>query len=148
MKLFIKCENTVKQDYIDRLENPSSYEDDSGFDLIIPEDITVPKGAKGFKIKHQINCMPAEKHGYYLYPRSSISKGKLRLSNSVGIIDYGYRGDIMAAVDNIGDCDYFLEKGTRKFQLCSPDLKPMDVVLVNQLSESSRGSGGFGSTGN
>ena len=69
------------------------------------------------------------------------------INDSVGIIDCGYRGDITAAVDNIGDCDYFLGKGTRSFQLCSPDLKPMDVVLVNQLSESSRGSGGFGSTG-
>ena len=149
MKLFINPENNVKQLYIDRLSDSNCNKDDSGFDLFIPEDITIPAGAKGFKIKHNICCMPGEDHvgGYYLYPRSSISKGPLRLSNSVGIIDCGYRGDITAAVDNIGDCDYFLAKGTRNFQLCSPDLKPMDVVLVNQLSESSRGSGGFGSTG-
>ena len=147
MKLFIKCENDVKQHYIERVENPSSYEDDSGFDLFIPNDITVPKGAKGFKIKHHISCMPSEKHGYYLYPRSSISKGKLRLSNSVGIIDCSYRGDIMAAVDNIGDCDYVLGKGTRSFQLCSPDLKPINVEMVDELPESYRGDGGFGSSG-
>ena len=78
--------------------------------------------------------MPGEVHGYYLYPRSSISKGKLRLSNSVGIIDYGYRGDIMAAVDNIGDTDYHIEKGERLFQLCSPDLTSIDVAVVDSLA--------------
>ena len=147
MKLFIKCnDNTAKSYYIDCEHHPTSWENDSGLDLVIPKNIIVPKGATGFKIKHEINCMPGEVHGYYLYPRSSISKGKLRLSNSVGIIDYGYRGDIMAAVDNIGDCDYHIEKGERLFQLCSPDLTSIDVAVVDSLPESQRGQAGFGST--
>ena len=85
--------------------------------------------------------------GYYLYPRSSIYKTPLRLSNSVGIIDAGYRGNIMACVDNHGSEDYTIKKGTRLFQICSPDLKELKFKLSNTLSETSRGEGGFGSTG-
>ena len=147
MKLFIKCtDNTIKQYYMDKETNSSTYEHDSGLDIVIPYDITVPANEKGFKIKHKINCMPKETHGYFLFPRSSISKTPLRLANSVGIIDYGYRGDIMACVDNISDQEYIIEKGTRLFQLCSPDLKSIDISVVDNLDDSERGEGGFGSS--
>ena len=42
---------------------------------------------------------------------------------------------------------HLIEKGTRLFQICSPDLSPIRVVIVNELTETSRGEGGFGSTG-
>ena len=48
-----------------------------------------------------LNNKTGQYHGYYLYPRSSIVKTGLRLANSVGIIDAGYRGEIIAVVDNI-----------------------------------------------
>ena len=83
---------------------------------------------------------------YYLYSRSSIVKTPLRLANSVGIIDAGYRGNIMAYVDNIKTEDYIVERGTRLFQICSGDLSPLTFEMVNQLSETTRGIGGFGST--
>ena len=88
---------------------------------------------------------------YYLYPRSSISKTPLIMANSVGIIDKDYRGDIMAKVRHIpfeGVEDYKVEMGTRLFQICSPDLSPLKLVIVEELTETSRGEGGFGSTGN
>ena len=77
------------------------------------------------------------------------------MANSVGIIDSEYRGNIMAKVRNIpikekivGNRDIFtIEKGTRLFQICSPDLSPLKVKCVDELSTTSRGSGGFGSTG-
>ena len=75
------------------------------------------------------------------------AKTPLRLSNSVGIIDAGYRGNIMAIVDNLSDEDFVIEQNTRLFQLCSPDLSPISFEVVNELSETSRGSGGLGSTG-
>lgn len=89
--------------------------------------------------------------GFYMYPRSSVSKTPLRLSNSVGIIDAGYRGNLGAFVDNISANNYNVEKGTRLFQICAPNLEPIHVELVsseNDLGNSERGSGGFGSTGN
>jgi dUTPase len=101
--------------------------------------------------------------GFYLYPRSSISKTRMRLANSVGIIDAGYRGDLIAAVDTIGvfgSSDIWhiwnetlspIKKYDRYFQVCAPDLSPFLVHIVDMESElglkTVRGTGGFGSTG-
>jgi len=89
--------------------------------------------------------------GYYVYPRSSISKTPLMLANHVGIIDSGYRGNLMAAVRKLPTetSTYLVEKHTRLFQICHPSLCPVFVVLVpeSELNSSERGEGGFGSTG-
>lgn len=87
--------------------------------------------------------------GYYLYPRSSISKTPLRLANSVGIIDSGYRGNIIAALDNSRPVEWTLEEGVRVVQICHPALYPIYVYIVeeSELSDTSRKEGGFGSTG-
>ncbi len=79
---------------------------DSGYDLIVPERLIVPAGARAFTIDHKVRCLADG--GYFLFPRSSISKTPLRMSNSVGIIDAGYRGHLMAKVDNLSDEDYIL----------------------------------------
>ena len=93
---------------------------------------------------NKINSIP-----YFIYPRSSISKTPLVLSNHVGIIDSGYRGNIFCAVRNIGNDDYKIVKGIRLFQVCHPNLSPFFVELVDpsELSSTERGEGGFGSTG-
>jgi len=96
--------------------------------------------------------------GYYMYPRSSLSKTRLRLANSTGIIDAGYRGHLMGMFDvvNIPDdddieADFFGQKYERYLQICAPGLVPIIVELVNTKEElgddTVRGSGGFGSTG-
>ena len=85
---------------------------------------------------------------YYMYPRSSMgSRTPLRLSNSVGIIDAGYRGNLCAYVDNIKTQPYTINSGDRLFQICSPNLEAIQFSIVNQLSDTQRGDGGFGSTG-
>ncbi len=133
--------------------NHTSYhEGDSGLDLFIPKQIMVPGGATGYKIDLEIACSMHESEqskdiSYYMYPRSSISKTPLRLSNSVGIIDAGYRGNLQIAVDNLSDTYYTVESGTRLVQICTPGLVPFNFKLVDALSETTRGSGGFGSTG-
>ena len=93
------------------------------------------------------SCEPEDGKAYYLFPRSSISKSPLRMANSIGLIDGGYRGEIMAVCDNIKSFSYIAEKGQRLFQLVATDSSPIHYKLVNELSETSRGSGGFGSTG-
>lgn len=125
---------------------------DSGLDLPLPNDVVIPKNAMGFKIPLGICAEPAfedkKPRGYYLYPRSSTgSKTPLRLSNGTGIIDFGYRGVLTACVDNISNEDYSAVKGQRLFQLCSPDLSPITVNVNDELSTTSRQSGGYGSTG-
>ena len=85
--------------------------------------------------------------GYFLAPRSSISKTPLRMSNSMGIIDAGYRGELIAVCDNISDQPYVIEKGVRLFQILNTDLVSFKEVIISEnLSDTSRGSGGFGST--
>jgi dUTP pyrophosphatase len=152
MHLRIKTENiTLWSNY----ENHNSYHlGDSGLDLFTPIDIIVPGGAISFKVDLRIQCEAypdknkSHHISYYLYPRSSMgAKTPLRLANSVGIIDAGYRGNIMGIVDNISKEDFLIEAGSRMFQLCSPVLAPITFELTNNLTETSRGSNGLGSTG-
>ena len=84
---------------------------------------------------------------YWLVPRSSIVKTPLRMANSIGLIDSGYRGEIIATVDNTSDKQYIIERGTRLFQIVSMTGEPLSIQVVDSLSDTSRGSGGFGSTG-
>lgn len=147
----------------------------SGFDLFVPSETVFDKdfAAKFVDLKIKCEMLYCDKSlqltletdegelesvsgasyscGYYVYPRSSISKTPLMLANHVGIIDSGYRGNIMAAVRKLpSDKDpYAVEKHTRLFQICHPSLCPVFVVLVpeSELNSSERGEGGFGSTG-
>ena len=121
------------------------HQGDAGLDVYIVEDQIINSG-ETTRIKLGISCENIDRKAYFLMPRSSISKTPLRLANSVGLIDAGYRGNIMAFVDNIKSEDYLVEKDTRLFQICSGDLSPVTFELVNDLSDTSRGQGGFGST--
>ena len=76
------------------------HEGDAGLDLFIIHEQTVGPGETA-KIHLQIACENEECIPYLLMPRSSISKTPLRLSNSIGLIDPGYRGEIIAVVDNV-----------------------------------------------
>ncbi len=120
---------------------------DAGLDLFIMEDVVVKAGDTS-PLKLQISCETASGQPYYLLPRSSISKTPLRMSNSIGLIDGGYRGEIIAMVDNIKTADFALSTGDRLFQLVAMDGSPITFELVETLSDTKRGSGGFGSTGN
>ena len=132
---------------------------DSGVDIVTTEDVEITRnqiGVLNFNIKCQMinineNDGTKKQVGYYLYPRSSISSTPLIMANSVGIIDSGYRGNIMAKVRYIPmsqrDGSYTVKSGTRLFQICAPDLSPVIVKVVDTLTETARGEGGFGSTG-
>jgi dUTP pyrophosphatase len=95
---------------------------------------------------------------FYTYMRSSMSKTPLRLANNQGIIDAGYRGPLIGMFDCIYDngdpnreYDYFLDAYSRMLQVCAPQLAPIYVTIVDSVEElgpdTSRGEGGFGSTG-
>ena len=81
-----------------------------------------------------------------IYPRSSISKYALSLRNSVGVIDSGYRGEIMLKFsdNNIGEC---YKVGERIGQIMIMPHPRIDFIEVDSLSTTDRGGGGFGSTG-
>lgn len=117
---------------------------DVGLDIPVLETFIIPKHSKSFKIPLGIKTEPS--HGYMLIPRSSITKTTIRLSNSIGIIDKSYRGQLMAVVDNIGDCDVKFEKDSCYFQIVSFDGYLPKYELVDNLSTTERNEGGFGST--
>jgi dUTPase len=135
---------------------------DAGFDLFAPEDSPVSLQYRinfptQYKVNHEIICSAkmntsiakSYNTGYLLYPRSSLSKTNFRLANSVGVIDSGYRGNILAVFDvNEG---IKIDKYDRLVQICAPGLVPIIVTIVDSLEElgqdTMRGTGGFGSTG-
>jgi dUTP pyrophosphatase len=130
-----------------RYEDHGHFHDgDAGLDLFIVQEQTIHAGETAF-IHLQIACESVEGTPYLLMPRSSISKTPLRQCNSVGLIDGGYRGELIAAVDNIKAEDYTVKPGERLFQIVAMDGSPIHFKLVETLSETSRGAGGFGSTG-
>tara|TARA_X000001036_G_scaffold233317_1_gene217855 strand:+ start:497 stop:934 length:438 start_codon:yes stop_codon:yes gene_type:complete len=119
---------------------------DSGLDIYIIENQIINPG-ETIRLKLGISCENLDAKSYFLMPRSSISKTPLRLANSVGLIDAGYRGEIMAAVDNIKDFAYEVEIGQRLFQIVAMDGSAIHFELGDHLSETTRGADGFGSTG-
>ncbi len=143
----------VTNESLELYSNHSTFnEGDSGLDLFFTEDINLNPNEFGRCVSFKIKTAMTDENGnylsYYLYPRSSISKTPIRMANSVGIIDSGYRGELMVCLDNHSSDSYIIKKNTRLFQICSPDLKPFNLELVSELNDTDRGDGGFGSTGN
>jgi dUTP pyrophosphatase len=122
---------------------------DSGLDLHTWRVTKV--GERQFKIDFGVRCEMRDGEQYLSYmlvPRSSIVKTPYRMSNSIGIIDSGYRGNIMAFVDVLGDGPVVEPRvGERLFQIIRPTLDKFDYEIVSELSQTERGTGGFGSTG-
>jgi dUTP pyrophosphatase len=130
---------------------------DAGFDLFCPGTKNFVSGQAN-KLDHQVICSAKiiEQNnsyytGYYMYPRSSISKTNLRLANNVGIIDAGYRGHLIGMFDVVNVNTTPIKQFDRYLQICAPGLIPILVEMVDSVEElgekTSRGDGGFGSTG-
>jgi len=130
---------------------------DAGFDLYAENMPTFhPAHSAPLKMDFKIICSArmiladrSYNTGYYIYPRSSLSKTNLRLANSTGIIDAGYRGHIIGMFDVLAETQILNHE--RLVQICAPGLVPIVVSLVDQLQDlgevTERGAGGFGSTG-
>ena len=127
--------------------------DNAGYDLKIvtalsPKTIPylVPLGVKARMIRMS-GTLHEDCH-FTLEPRSSIYKTCFMMANGRGIIDKTYRGQLMAPVITVGSSPTTLEAGMRLFQILAPDLGYIgEVAYVESLPETTRGSGGFGSTG-
>ena len=144
MKLYIKVLNNKARKYYEN--HGHFHQDDAGLDLYVLEDMEFQPGETKL-IKLGISCQPEDGMAYFLIPRSSISKTSLRMSNSIGLIDGGYRGEIMACCDNIKSNSCFIKEGERLFQLVASNCSQIQYEIIEELDDSSRGAGGFGSTG-
>jgi len=148
-QLNIKVLNEDLLDYYNSFEN--HHDGDSGIDLLNPDDILDIEPFKVGKIDFKIQCEMIDLEdntytSYTLEPRSSITNENLMMANSRGIIDAGYRGNIIAKFRNMNEDNYDLKKNTCFFQILSPTLKPIKVKIVDELSNTTRNTSGFGST--
>jgi len=131
---------------------------DSGFDIPLVNAVAksvsgqlatcIDQGVHVAAVNDDGICQPC-----LLIPRSSLSKTNYRLANSIGLIDAGYRGEVKAMVDVLEHTKTHISDGTRLFQIVSHNFLPWkDIQIVSSLEElpaapDTRGSGGFGSTG-
>ena len=119
-------------------------EGDAGMDLVI----TDIKGENKYDITYGFGISIEIPEGFMglVFPRSSIRKTDLVLSNSVGVIDSGYRGEIQVTFKKTGLNKY--EIGDRGVQLIIIPHPSIEFQEVGELTNTERGEGGFGSTGN
>lgn len=156
-RLTIKYEEAINSHNTACVNNISNI--DAGFDLYMPDIVKeFPSNSRANKIDFLVSTSATMicdngkyfNTGYYIHPRSSLSKTGLRLGNATGIIDSGYRGHLIGMFDNIGG-DFVSEANHRYVQICAPSLVPIVVNLVNDMNAlgpvTARNAGGFGSTG-
>lgn len=83
-----------------------------------------------------------------LAPRSGLAcKKGIRLSNGIGVIDADYRGEIGVSLHNTGHEDFVVARGDRIAQMMFMPVYTADFTVCDELDETARGAGGFGSTG-
>lgn len=121
-------------------------ESDAGLDLVA----TTIKENTTFQITYGLGIALEIPEGFVglVFPRSSIRNTELTLSNSVGVIDAGYRGELQATFNKSNGLDSIAYKlGDRVCQIIIIPYPPIEFEEVNELSNTERGEGGFGSTG-
>lgn len=92
--------------------------------------------------------LPCADYVAYIFARSGLGiKHGICLSNGVGVVDSDYRGEVCVGLCNVSSEDYTITPGERVAQMVISPVSLMPSVEVEELSETARGQGGFGSTG-
>ncbi len=120
------------------------HDGDAGLDLFSSIDFVLAKG--------QVEAIPTgikvaipDDHVGLIWDKSGVSmKGVHRLA---GVIDSGYRGEVKVVMINLGDKPFVIDNGMKIAQMLVQPITMVDVVETQDLNETSRGEGGFGSTG-
>lgn len=125
-----------------------AHDTDAAADIYALEDTLIQANTFSNKLRTGVSIQLPEGWLALILPRSSIgAKTSLRLSNSVGLIDSGYRGELGVLYDNTSDNDVKIKKGDRIAQLLVMPSYRFKAQKVDILGTSDRGIGGFGSTG-
>jgi len=122
----------------------SAHPGDLGYDLYSAEDVIIPSG-KQHKVRTGVALQFPDGWGGIIKDRSSLASA--RVYSSAGVIDGGYRGEIMVLLRNDSDSDYAINKGDKVAQIIPIQASTLKVVDVDELSETSRNEKGFGSSG-
>lgn len=124
------------------------HETDAAADLYALETVTLAPHSYGNKIRTGVKIQLPEGWLAFILPRSSIgAKTPLRLSNSIGLIDSGYRGELGILYDNISDEPYTINTHDRIAQLLVMPSYRFKPQVVKALTDSDRGETGFGDSG-
>ena len=124
-----------------------AHEDDAAFDLRSRVDAVIPSGKITLVPTGVFMELPV---GYeaQVRPRSGLAlKHGITVLNTPGTIDAGYRGEVGVILINAGPADFTVARGDRIAQMVVQQLADVELVAAEQLSDTSRGAGGFGSTG-
>ena len=125
-----------------------AHETDAAADLYAIDKTIIPAHSYGNKLRTGVKIQLPEGWLAFILPRSSIgAKTPLRLSNSVGLIDSGYRGELGVLYDNTSDEDYQINAGDRIAQLLVMPSYRFQAKVVDILASSDRGETGFGDSG-
>lgn len=120
---------------------------DAGMDVRSVEDVTVP--AKGRVLVHTglVMLLPPM-YEAQVRPRSGLAlKHGITVLNTPGTIDSGYRGEVGVILANFGDSDFEVKKGDKVAQIVVAPVLQAEIEEANEIDETDRGAGGFGSTG-
>ena len=128
------------------LELPSfAYKGDAAFDLRSREDIIIAPGEMKL-IQTGLAMVIPEGFRGIIKDRSGLA-AKHGLETAAGVIDTGYRGEIGIVMRNHASKEFVIEKGMRIAQMKIEEVPAMSIVEVDDLDDSHRGEGGFGSSG-
>ncbi len=135
----------IKKLHIDAVIPKYAHFDDAGFDLFAIEDTLVKVGER-IPIKTGIAMEIPTGYVGLIWDKSGLSV-KEGIKTIAGVVDSTYRGEVLVAVTNISDKDYKFEKGHKVAQMIIQKKETPELIEANELTESERGYGGFGSTG-
>ena len=122
----------------------------AGMDLsaCIDEPIVIKKGEIAFVPTGIAISLPSNEYVAYIYARSGLAcKNGITLANGVGVIDSDYRGELKCAMINLGSEDFTINFGDRIAQLVIAPVCIAEINITDELDDTKRGAGGFGSTG-
>ena len=122
-----------------------SYKDDAAFDLFSINDVELESGQKA-QISTGIAMKIPENHVGLIWDKSGLSQ-KHGLKNLGGVIDSGYRGEVMIGIINLSSETYTIESGQKVAQMIIQKKETCEIVEVDDLDDSERGEKGFGSSG-
>lgn len=118
---------------------------DAGMDLFADEAVTIPQGTRA-QIKTGVAFAIPEGYVGLIWDKSGIShKGGLKTLG--GVVDAGYRGEVLVGLINLSDTPYEIEKGVKIAQMLIQRVERLDIECVETLDDTTRGAQGFGSTG-
>lgn len=137
----------VKKLHEDAIIPNFAHKGDAGMDLYSVEEVIIKKG-KASLIKTGISIELPPMTEAQVRPRSGLAlKHSVTVLNSPGTIDEGYRGEIGVILINHGENDFLVNKNMKIAQMVIKPIYEINIVEADNLTNSERGEGGFGSTG-